>query len=234
MLDIIKSIFYGRELTIGGGKPRKEISEEIGISLSSVRRLIKKYNISMIKDYNMEPVSKEDLESMISEGMSIRQISKKKNKSLTSIRHWFKIYGLKSEHFRFKDLGEKEYGKTRFCPRCKKDIPTKNFHQRRGKENGSTYCKPCTSDQTLERMRSLKSQMIEYKGGCCVRCGYDKYQGALEFHHIDPKMKDFTPSHLRKYSFDDRVKKELDKCILVCSNCHREIHHEMKIDERKK
>lgn len=47
---------------------------------------------------------------------------------------------------------------------------------------------------TLDRMRKLKSQMIEYKGGCCVRCGYKKYQGALEFHHTDPKEKDFNPS----------------------------------------
>jgi hypothetical protein len=43
--------------------------------------------------------------------------------------------------------------------------------------------------------------MIEYKGGCCVRCGYDKYQGALEFHHLNPKEKDFNPSRLKNYSF---------------------------------
>ena len=69
---------------------------------------------------------------------------------------------------------------------------------------------------------------MNIKGGCCIRCGYDKYQGALEFHHLNPKEKDFNPSHLRKYKFDDRVKSELDKCILVCANCHREVHNELK------
>ena len=66
--------------------------------------------------------------------------------------------------------------------------------------------------------------MVDYKGGCCLICGYNKYMGALEFHHLNPKEKDFNLSHMKKYTFDDRIKNELDKCILVCSNCHREIH----------
>jgi len=65
---------------------------------------------------------------------------------------------------------------------------------------------------------------VDYKGEKCQCCGYDKYIGALEFHHIDPNEKDFSLSH-RGYCYSwDKVKKELDKCILVCSNCHREIH----------
>ena len=55
-----------------------------------------------------------------------------------------------------------------------KEVETKNFHRRRGKENGSVYCKGCSTNQTLERMRKLKNQMVEYKGGCCVKCGYNK------------------------------------------------------------
>jgi hypothetical protein len=50
--------------------------------------------------------------------------------------------------------------------------------------------------------------------------------------HINPEEKDFNPSHLKKYTFDDRVKNELDKCVLLCSNCHRETHRE--ISEKKK
>ena len=66
--------------------------------------------------------------------------------------------------------------------------------------------------------------MVEYKGGSCVICGYNHYMGALEFHHLNPKEKDFNLSHMKKYTFDEKIKNELDKCILVCSNCHREIH----------
>jgi len=178
-------------------------------------------------------MKKEELEKYIEEGISLNQISKETCKSLTSIRYWVKKHGLKSNFVNFKEQGKTEYGETRLCPRCKKDVETTNFHQRRGKENSAVYCKTCTSDQTLERSRLLKTQMVEYKGGSCVRCGYNKYMGALEFHHLDPSEKDFNPSNLKKYSFDDRAKMELDKCILVCSNCHREIHHELKQKERE-
>ncbi len=167
------------------------------------------------------------LKSYIESGLSLNEISKITKKSLTNVIYWTKKHNLKSNFSNFKESGKKEYGDTRFCPRCKKQVETKNFYQRRGKENSSTYCKSCTSEQTTERMRKLKSQMIEYKGGCCARCGYKKYQGALEFHHLNPKEKDFSPSHLKKYKFDERMKSELDKCILVCANCHREIHEKI-------
>lgn len=65
---------------------------------------------------------------------------------------------------------------------------------------------------------------IEYKGGKCKLCGYDRCIEALEFHHIDPSKKDFSISsrgHARSWK---RVKEELDKCIMLCANCHREIH----------
>jgi predicted HNH restriction endonuclease len=65
---------------------------------------------------------------------------------------------------------------------------------------------------------------IRYKGGCCQKCGYDKCIGALDFHHIDPSTKEAGWTLMRKMSRENMVK-ELDKCILVCSNCHREIHY---------
>lgn len=176
-------------------------------------------------------MEKELLENYLNEGYSLNQISKITGKSLTSIRYWKDKYSLKSSYKTFKEQEKVEYGETRFCSRCQMNVKTDLFYKRRGKDNSSVYCKSCTSDQTLERVRSLKLQMIEYKGGCCVRCGYNKYQGALEFHHLNPKEKDFNPSRLKRYSFDDRVKSELDKCILVCANCHREIHNELKQKE---
>lgn len=71
-----------------------------------------------------------------------------------------------------------------------------------------------------------KERAVKYKGGKCVKCGYDKCIIALEFHHIDPKEKDFSPSSNMNKSWE-KIKLELDKCILVCSNCHREIHYNL-------
>lgn len=166
----------------------------------------------------------EEMKKYLEDGLSLNRISKETGKSLTTIRYWAKKHGLKSNYVEF---NIKDYGTHRDCPRCKKSVLVDEFYSRRNKENSSTYCRRCTSDQVLERVRKFKSMMIEYKGGKCVRCGYDRYQGALEFHHIDPSKKDFTLSRLKMNKFDDRVRGELDKCILVCSNCHREIHNEI-------
>jgi predicted DNA-binding protein YlxM (UPF0122 family) len=78
-----------------------------------------------------------------------------------------------------------------------------------------------------KRRRKIKQMAVEYKGGKCVKCGYNKYIGALEFHHLDPTVKDFTISNSGHCRSWEKVKDELDKCILVCSNCHAEIHAEM-------
>jgi len=73
------------------------------------------------------------------------------------------------------------------------------------------------------RRRKVKLDSINYKGGKCQLCGYNKYAGALDLHHFKGK-KSFTigdDGYSRSWA---KLKIELDKCILVCSNCHREIH----------
>lgn len=64
---------------------------------------------------------------------------------------------------------------------------------------------------------------IEYKGGACQICGYSKYQGALDLHHIDPTEKDFSLGHKGYTRSWERIREELDKCILLCATCHREV-----------
>ena len=73
--------------------------------------------------------------------------------------------------------------------------------------------------------KSAKIKLIEYKGGECEICGYDKKMPSVyDFHHIDPEQKDFNIGFKgRTYSIA-RMKKEVDKCLLLCANCHREIH----------
>lgn len=75
------------------------------------------------------------------------------------------------------------------------------------------------------RRRDIKKQLIEYKGGSCIICGYNKSYRSLHFHHLNPDEKDFTLGHKwGKLGFNEKIKKELDKCVLVCANCHGEIH----------
>jgi hypothetical protein len=72
------------------------------------------------------------------------------------------------------------------------------------------------------RRRFLRERSISYKGGSCEICGYNKCLNALEFHHSDPATKEFNISD-RITTFED-IQAELDKCHLLCANCHREVH----------
>lgn len=76
------------------------------------------------------------------------------------------------------------------------------------------------------RAWSRKLELIALLGGKCCRCGYDKNIAALEFHHEDPEKKEFQldARHLSNTSMT-RILEEAKKCILVCSNCHKEIHY---------
>lgn len=75
-----------------------------------------------------------------------------------------------------------------------------------------------------KRRKKLKVMAIEYKGGKCMVCGYRKFVGALDFHHIDEKTKQFDLSSRGLTRAWSRIQIELDKCVLLCANCHREIH----------
>lgn len=74
------------------------------------------------------------------------------------------------------------------------------------------------------RRQKLREMAREYKGNKCAVCGYKKCPSALEFHHRDPKKKDFGLSVKGLTRSWDKIKEEIDKCTLICANCHREIH----------
>lgn len=79
----------------------------------------------------------------------------------------------------------------------------------------------CNSCGVNNRRFRLKEKSVEYLGGKCSKCGYNRCIIALEFHHKDPSKKSFTISGKHCLSWQ-RIREELDKCVLLCANCHRE------------
>lgn len=83
------------------------------------------------------------------------------------------------------------------------------------------------SSEAVKRWRKkIKSTMIESMGGCCQVCGYNKCNEALELHHLDPSQKDFNFGCVTANPKSaEKIKEELKKCVLICANCHREVHN---------
>lgn len=98
----------------------------------------------------------------------------------------------------------------------------KHFDYSRSKGHRKKICNSCLTHQCQRRK---KEKAISYFGGKCSKCGYDKCLDALEFHHLGDK--DESASYIIMRWSWKRAIKELNKCILVCCRCHREIHHEL-------
>ena len=98
----------------------------------------------------------------------------------------------------------------------------KTFEYKRSKGHRKNFCSTC---EQAKRREKMKQACVDYKGGACKVCGYNRCISALSFHHLNPSEKDFNISANNGCKSWDKMKKELDKCVLLCSNCHSEVHY---------
>jgi hypothetical protein len=99
-------------------------------------------------------------------------------------------------------------------------------------ETKNKFCsKQCKWKMGVHLWRKrTKEKCIEYKGGSCSICGYSKCADAMEFHHVDSSEKEFGIGGKGVSRSWDRIKVELDKCVLLCANCHREVHYNERLE----
>lgn len=113
------------------------------------------------------------------------------------------------------------------CPICKKEYPetVEYFYVRPKRSDLAGYCRFCANNLATKRItlqrQELKKEAISLKGGKCSICGFNKSIWSLSFHHLDQNKKDYQISNIKSL---ERLKSEINKCILVCTNCHQEIH----------
>lgn len=212
---------------IARGYTTKQISLEMNISWSITKNHLRKLGLQTIHKIVPRPLSKDCLEQFIEKNYSTRQIANETNRSQGSVKHWLKKYGLKTNPtycINRNNIKEEIMSGMKTCSKCKqtKPLDKENFYIRKaGKFH--YWCKQCNNKISQQKILDRKRKCVEYKGGKCSICGYNRYFGSLDFHHLDPTKKESDISSLRTYSLE-KLRKELDKCILVCKNCHGEIH----------
>jgi hypothetical protein len=162
-------------------------------------------------------------------GLTAKEMSEHLGCSIHKVKYYMKKLGIKTQLAqKYDSYVSYEQLKTKICRSCKLEKSVFEFRKVviSGKEKPGSYCKACVKQQNYAAKNSIKKQALDYKGNKCQCCGYDKYEGALEFHHLDPKEKDFLISRYgRDATLNDKdLFTELDKCALLCSNCHREVH----------
>jgi protein-arginine kinase activator protein McsA len=127
------------------------------------------------------------------------------------------------------------------CNKCKQEKLNIEFNKNKRKKDGlQDYCKSCKSESDnkyyLNNTKSFnirnkkwsdkRSKEIEeiFGSRSCEKCGESRSY-VLDFHHIDPTKKLFTIGKRKRVYKKEIILKEIEKCISLCSNCHREFHH---------
>jgi hypothetical protein len=170
-------------------------------------------------------MDKNILEKLITEGKTIAKMAEELNVSITTLKKYLNRYGLKTVRFRSNNVGMP-------CKICKKTLTGRqqsfcsnkcrcnynNHHVNDGEGNKTYYVQK-------EKGYVIKREFIEMKGGGCMICGYKKSLRALTFHHRDPSTKEFVLDvrHLSNRSYS-KCLAEMEKCDLLCFNCHMELH----------
>jgi len=122
----------------------------------------------------------------------------------------------------------------KICTCCKTPKPIEYFYNQKDRKTGSSYCKSCFNKFCIKRWQDRKIQAIEYLGGKCIDCdkSHPEYPFVIfDFHHLNLYEKDYDWNKLRLKSWD-KIKTELDKCILLCSNCHRIRHFKEHLENK--
>lgn len=81
------------------------------------------------------------------------------------------------------------------------------------------------ADPATIKRRAIKQQALEYLGGQCFICGYRESTLSMDFHHLDPSQKEFNIARVTRSW--ERVRPELDKCVLLCNRCHAELNSDL-------
>ena len=116
------------------------------------------------------------------------------------------------------------------CKYCHEEQPDEAFEVCRivkGKSYRRLKCKKCKQIYNNQRRATLRAWLIDYKKMLvCKRCGFADFR-ALEFHHkgLDEKTSNIADVVRSVFSIES-VRQEIDKCIVLCSNCHRVEHYE--------
>jgi DNA-binding transcriptional ArsR family regulator len=164
-------------------------------------------------------VSVERLKSLIETGATAREIGEKLSMRESAVRYHLKKHGLRT----LNGVGRRPLVRGRLL------TVTTGICPRHGKTDfvlegrGSYRCKRCRAERVSRRRRRMKALLVEEAGGRCIVCGYDRCVAALQFHHLDPSAKSFGLAHRGFTRSIREARREAEKCVLVCSNCHAEI-----------
>lgn len=209
------------EECLAKGMSLEAIGREVGKHPSTVGYWLKKHGLTALgaeKYARRGGISRSELEALAAVGMTVAEMAERFDRNPSTVRYWLRRYKIEPGNRR------------RPRRRCGNGSRDATFECRRHgiteftlEGRGYYRCKRCRAAAVAKRRRTVKRQLVEDAGGACVLCGYRRWIGALQFHHVDPSRKEFhiaQRGHSRSLA---RSRAEVEKCVLLCANCHAEV-----------
>jgi DNA-binding transcriptional ArsR family regulator len=200
-----------------------KIGELTGRDPSTVGYWLKRHGLAAVHRDRHAPkggIDKPTLAALIAEDLTTREIAERLGFSQSTVRHWLRRHGLETHRARQPDAhGARGTDPDRKVLPCRRHGPTEFWLDNRG----IYRCCRCRSEAVARRRRRLKEILVAEAGGRCAMCGYDRYIGALQFHHAEGAAKEFGLSARGLTRSLEVVRAEAQKCILLCANCHSEV-----------
>lgn len=212
------------EQLLGHGLSLAEIGRRFELHEATVSYWVKKHGLEAAnhaKHAARGSIGQDELESLVEAGMSIAQIAQNVGRSKATVRYWLGRYGLRTTGTRTRGGVREAHaaGLEIATLRCSRHGDTDQYLDKRG----YFRCKRCRTEAVTRRRRKVKEILVNEAGGRCHLCGYNRYIGALEFHHLDPATKSFGLSIRGLTPSIAALRVEAQKCVLLCSNCHAEV-----------
>jgi transposase len=215
------------EQLLGDGHSLAEIGRRLGRHESTISYWVDQHGLRANgheRHVARGGLAKERLEALVDAGMSTSEIAAAVDRSKTSVRHWLRKHGLKTQRSagarpREATIAARAQGLLEVLLSCSHHGEVS--HVRDGR--GYFRCRACRAEAVVRRRRRVKQILVEAAGGSCRLCGYNRSLAALEFHHVDPRDKQFGVAAGGMARSLERLRAEVRKCVLLCSNCHAEV-----------
>ena len=209
-----------RRLTIA------EMASTLGVHASTVSHWLKQHDLRPENRARYAPkggLPEAALREAVGQGRTLASIAEEFAVSISSVRYWLGKHGIERGAVSGPRSPLAAEGRARGLPTirmvCREHGTTEFVLENRGYYR----CKRCRAAAVIKRRRRVKTILVEEAGGACALCGYDRFSGALHFHHVEPREKSFALSRGGITRAIDELRAEARKCILLCSNCHAEV-----------
>jgi hypothetical protein len=209
---------------LAAGLSLEEIGRRVGRDGSTVGYWVSKYGLEpahRAKHAARGVVSREILTTEVAAGSAIAAIADRLGVGRSTGRYWLRKFGLQTARSaRYMEArAARAEGQRSLRRRC----PHHGVVDFTLEGRGTYRCSRCRSEAVVRRRRVVKETLVREAGGCCFICGYDRYPGALQFHHVDRGGKAFALSGRGISRSITRAREEANKCVLLCSRCHAEV-----------